>query len=183
MIGYAFERISGGEFEATSLDAWEDAGLPWIVFWMKELLAWGTLEPVAAFLLGRAAFLTRREAEEAAQPYYASEIAMSRTDPLDARSIRDWCESVFQLERKEKKRAVVITFPARITDEVIAKSNDVYRVVPLFTGKSVKWADVAGYVLATSPSQQASAIRDCNPISNDFVLKPSERVVTVREYI
>ena len=183
VIGYAFERISDGEFEATSLDAWQDAGLPWIVFWLKELLAWGTLEPVAAFLLGRGAFLTRREAEQAAQPYYASEIATSRSDPLDARSIRDWCESEFQLDRKEKKRAALIKFPARIVDEAIAQSDEVFRVVPLFTEKNVKWADVAGYVLATSSSQQTSAIRDCNPISNDFVLKPSERVVTVREYV
>ena len=32
---------------------WPRSGLPWIGFRLKELVNWGTLDPVAAFLLAR----------------------------------------------------------------------------------------------------------------------------------
>ena len=47
------------------------SGLPWIAFWLKEIITWGTLEPVAAFLLARGDAVDRPQAEREAAAYYA----------------------------------------------------------------------------------------------------------------
>ncbi|WP_298914810.1 DEAD/DEAH box helicase [uncultured Nostoc sp.] len=58
------EAFGEGALEPTSLENWPRIGLPWIVFWMKELIAWGTLDPVAAYLLARVdRVITRTQAE------------------------------------------------------------------------------------------------------------------------
>ncbi|MEK9209637.1 S8 family serine peptidase [Sphingomonas sp. 2378] len=40
---------AGGPVDALTIDDWPRSGLPWIAFWLKELVNWGTLDPVAAF--------------------------------------------------------------------------------------------------------------------------------------
>src|SRR6185295_8515426 len=76
---------------ALEMDDWPRSGLPWIAFWLKELLLWGTLEPVAAFLLARGDAIDRPSAEEAARAYYEQlpddTIA---NEALDPRRIREW---------------------------------------------------------------------------------------------
>ena len=104
-------------------------------------------------------------------------------DPLDARSIRDWCETNFRLERKGKQQPAAIKFPARIVDKAISNESNEFRVLPLFVNENVRWADVAGYVLAVSPSQVTSRIRDCDPILSDFVLNVGNAEVTVTDYV
>ncbi|MFY7876171.1 MAG: hypothetical protein ACOVQM_12040 [Pirellula sp.] len=147
------------------------------------MLSWGTLDPVAAFLLGRGAFLTRDEAERAVEPYYQSEKASSRTDPLDARSIRDWCEATFQISPQRTTRAPDQTFAVRLVDDAVAISNQDFNVVPLFTNDAIQWADVAGYVLAVSSKEIHDVLRETDATVNDFVLKPSALEVVMREYI
>ena len=64
-----FDEVHGGELRESSLADWPHTGLPWIVFWLKELLQWGTLDPVAAYLLNRQYEVTRFEANKAAEDY------------------------------------------------------------------------------------------------------------------
>ena len=42
-----------GPIRPLELDDWPRSGLPWIAFWIKEIITWGTLDPVAAYLLAR----------------------------------------------------------------------------------------------------------------------------------
>ena len=54
VIGLLLEGTEGEEpIRALEIGDWPRSGLPWIAFWMKELITWGTLDPVAAFLLAR----------------------------------------------------------------------------------------------------------------------------------
>ncbi len=77
--------------EPLNIDDWPKAGLPWIAFWLKELFTWGTLEPVAAFLLARGDARTRPEAERNARAYYASRVpGIGANELLDPRLIREW---------------------------------------------------------------------------------------------
>lgn len=50
-ISTAFSHAYEGERRIPNIENWPDSGLPWIVFWLKELITWGTLDPVAAYLL------------------------------------------------------------------------------------------------------------------------------------
>jgi hypothetical protein len=61
---------------------------PWIAFWIKELITWGTLDPVAAFLLARGDAIDRPHAEADARAYYdgllQDHAPRSRDKPLAA---------------------------------------------------------------------------------------------------
>ncbi|MFO0055592.1 MAG: DEAD/DEAH box helicase, partial [Dolichospermum sp.] len=67
VIALAIDEAFGGKLVESSLDNWSQTGLPWIVFWMKELIVWGTLDPVAAYLLAKQKVITRKQAEELAK--------------------------------------------------------------------------------------------------------------------
>jgi hypothetical protein len=50
ILGILLESGEDGvPIRALQMDDWPRSGLPWIAFWLKELITWGTLEPVAAF--------------------------------------------------------------------------------------------------------------------------------------
>jgi hypothetical protein len=54
LIGVLLDGTPGQPpVKALDIADWPRSGLPWIAFWIKELITWGTLDPVAAFLLAR----------------------------------------------------------------------------------------------------------------------------------
>ncbi len=183
VIGYAYERISDGQLQPMSLDVWESLGLPWVVFWLKELLSWGTQDPVAAFLLARGVRLTRGEAEQTANSYYLSSYATTRDDPLDARSIRDWVEAQFPGQASATTRIAERTFRAQVTDLEVLNRGTEFRVLPLRKKAGVAWTDIAGYVLAESYEDVATAIQAFDTTLYDFILKPDEQRVLVTWYL
>ena len=67
-VGAAVARAWGenaGVLETPTLDTWRTtSGLPWLGFWFRELLRWGTLDPFVAFALAQGLARTREEASE-----------------------------------------------------------------------------------------------------------------------
>ena len=59
-------ELHQGHLEPTTLEIWPQTGLPWIVFWLKELIVWGTHNPVAAYLLTTGIAETQRDAQRIA---------------------------------------------------------------------------------------------------------------------
>ena len=52
----------GGMGGMPTLETWRaTTGLPWIGFWFRELLRWGTLDPLVAFALAQGLARTRDE--------------------------------------------------------------------------------------------------------------------------
>lgn len=95
LVGILLDRGDElGPVDALTIDDWPRSGLPWIAFWLKELINWGTLDPVAAFLLARGNAIDRRQAETDAKQYYDTlEKELSANDALDPRRIRTWVEA------------------------------------------------------------------------------------------
>lgn len=55
---------NAGALETPTLDTWRaTSGLPWVGFWFRELLRWGTLDPFVAFALAQGLARTREEAD------------------------------------------------------------------------------------------------------------------------
>jgi hypothetical protein len=134
--------------QALEIDDWPRSGLPWIAFWLKELLTWGTLEPVAAFLLARGDALGRAEAENAATTYYAQLPAgLDANERLNPRRVRSWVEAgrVRPDTRREPAQLNV-----NVTLERRAESylQSVLVVAPIEAGRGIRWIDPAGYVVA-----------------------------------
>ena len=126
------------------------SGLPWIGFWLKELISWGTLDPVAAFLLARGDAIDRPQAELDAKAYYEGRPAGEDANALlDPRTIRAWVEA------RQPARAAR-TGTAKIVIEVeCVRPAEAYRqqrlvVLPLVEVDAIIWLDPAGYEVARS---------------------------------
>lgn len=162
-IGSLLNLVMGDEdvvgddpIRALELDDWPRSGLPWIAFWLKELLTWGTLDPVAAFLLARTSnIVDRATAEEYARGYYESrsgdfisfDDGLNGNDLLDPRHIRDWAavrviNDSQERDISEEEYDIALTRPSR----KYALTN--ITVYPLIRAKSVAWIDAAGYKVA-----------------------------------
>lgn len=149
LIGVLMDEGDGaGPVDALTMDDWPRSGLPWIGFWLKELVNWGTLDPVAAFLLARGNARDRAQAEADARDYYAElGEGTSANDKLDPRRIRDWVEA--------RRPPVVprqaprdITFEVRLERPAGDYLSRQLSVLPLANEDGLSWIDPAGYAVA-----------------------------------
>jgi hypothetical protein len=163
IIGLLLDTVEADQpVRALEIDDWPRSGLPWIAFWLKELITWGTLDPVSAFLLARGDAIDRPQAEADARAYYEGlPHGTDANDVLDPRQIRRWVD----LQRARPAEAVAVR---KFTiDIVLARRPADYRrqrltVTPLDSDGALIWIDPAGYTVARSekpihwPDQPAS---------------------------
>ena len=141
---------------------WPRSGLPWIAFWLKELITWGTLEPVAAFLLARGNAMDRQEAEAEARIYYEELPAgLDPNEKLNPQRIRAFVE-----ERRPRQqgadRVSEVSIRIRLEKGRNAYINPKMSVVPIEIENRLIWIDPAGYTVARSPKPA------------DWIEKPSQ---------
>ena len=138
---------------ALEIDDWPRSGLPWIAFWLKELLTWGTLEPVAAYLLARGNAVDRPQAERESEAYYEQLPGdLDNNEKLNPRRIREWLN-----ERGAGVQAARAAGPRPI-DVTLARNADAYveqllNVMHVETGDGLSWIDGAGYLVAGAPDR------------------------------
>lgn len=170
-----------GDPEESGLTTLETApDVPPAAIWLKELLVWGTLEPVAAFLLSRRLVDDRPGAEELARGYYAEIDLEEQGDPLTPAAVRAWTA---RLRGPESSRDAG-TVPSEITVAVETRVEGqlrTWRVLPIARNGGLGWHDVAGFLLASSPlpvdwNAEAST-------THDFVLDTREGLVTATPYV
>jgi hypothetical protein len=135
---------------ALEIGDWPRSGLPWIAFWMKELTTWGTLDPVAAFLLARGDAIDRPQAEANARGYY--DVVPEGTDGndvLDPRRIREWVEA----RRARDERPVTarqFTIPAALARPARDYRQASLTVAPFADNDNLIWINPPGYTVARS---------------------------------
>jgi len=181
VIGLLLEDADGSQpVRALEIDDWPRSGLPWIAFWIKELLTWGTLDPVAAFLLARNDAIDRPQAEGDARAYYeAFQDRDDANDMLDPRRIRDWAHA-----RRPRLEEPVAAREFRIQAVLVRPANDYLQprltVLPLDVDDRLIWIDPAGYTVARSERP-----RDWldQPWSYDFELVVADAVVVGEAYL
>lgn len=181
LIGVLMDKgDAAGPVNALTMDDWPRSGLPWIGFWLKELVSWGTLDPVAAFLLARGNARDRVQAETDAQVYYAQlAVDTAANDKLDPRRIRNWVETrqapvPMRRELREIKFDVLLKRPA---EDYLSHQLS---VMPLVIAEQLSWIDPAGYVVANCKrpddwDEQLSHFR--------FELSVNKRQVTGEPYL
>ncbi|MBN2575241.1 MAG: DEAD/DEAH box helicase [Deltaproteobacteria bacterium] len=131
IIGLLLEGEGDVPVRALDIGDWPRSGLPWIAFWMKELLTWGTLDPVAAFLLARGGSVSRPRAEADAQAYYDSTSqGIAPNDVLDPRRIRDWV-AARRAARAEPRAVRALVLEAALSRGAADYSRNVLSVSPL----------------------------------------------------
>lgn len=181
-IALAFFETTQGESTFSNIDDWPQTDLPWIVFWLKDLITWGTLEPVAAYLLARGGsnIVTRFEAERRSQHYYVAQPDYySTNDLLDPRLIRKWAMEVKIPQRGTKKPRQ--RYQARTSIDIKNPTNKQLRVIPIIQENRLEWFDSAGYLIATSVKPDDW---DVNWIDEwDFVFNTETEFVKTNVYL
>lgn len=167
------------EVEGTQapLDVWANSTLPWAAWWLKDLMTWGTLDPVAAYLLARGGFDSRREAEAEARGYWEEE----RDEPLNPLLIREWVsarETVAPSRRVQPPRRLAAKLAVSFSRD---QAERPWRVLPLMRGDAIDWVDPAGIVLARSEPTDTWHADFASEV--DFLLRPKEKRVTARQYV
>jgi hypothetical protein len=181
ILSIAFDDCIIKKTEPLTLDNWPASGLPWIAFWLKELVVWGTLEPVVAFLMARRNAWTRKEAETLAAKYYKQQGSIAPNDLLDPSRIRNWVHESLPREKRKSVRTEPSKYPAELLRNFSSKSQPEWRVIPTVIEGSLVWLDVAGFPLAKSERPADWNVSYLN--THDFVLLTNECLVVARPYL
>lgn len=185
-IGSLLNLLMGNEEDGEpirplEIEDWPRTGLPWIAFWLKELITWGTLDPVAAYLLARTGSVSNRYAAlEQAQHYYHEQEDIDANDLLDPRIIRDWARSR-SISPNHISFDVEETFSVRLvrpSDEYLEEHITVH---PVISDEDVLWIDSAGYSVAKSIVNQN--IWAEKPDKYEFYLNVANRQINAFLYL
>lgn len=150
VVAKAWNDGAGDVLKVPSLEEWkETTGLPWVAFWARELLRWGTHDPFIAFCLSQGLARTRDDAaaqRNEFQTWLAAEQAGEDVGPeqlIDPQYFLAWKASR-PITDTSKKNALVESATLTGTDG----HKERYDVLPIVRDGMVEWIDPAGYVLA-----------------------------------
>lgn len=184
VIALAIDEAFGGELVESSLENWSQTGLPWIVFWMKELIVWGTLEPVAAYLLAKQKVITRKQAEELAKTYYQYiyERETKTDEYLNAVNIKNWVEQSFSdVNRHSDKPKPPKQINVNLLRDFSKAPSKNWRVVPVEIDDNIQWFDLAGFSLAVCQKPENWQSDFLN--TYDFTLEAENKIVSSKVYV
>jgi hypothetical protein len=152
ILSLLLDRAEHGQpIAALEIDDWPRSGLPWSAFWLKELLVWGTLEPVTAYLLARGDALNRAQADHDAAAYYDQlPGGIDDNQKLNPRRIRDWLNTRDAGDQTPRP-AVQLAFDVNLSRDANAYISRNLHVMHYEHDGGLNWIDPAGYLVATSP--------------------------------
>jgi hypothetical protein len=181
IIGLLLDTTEEGQpIRPLEIEDWPRSGLPWIAFWIKDLLTWGTLDPVAVFLLARGDAVNRPQAEAEARGYYDSlPDDIDPNDALDPRRIRGWFE-IWRARPEEPIAIREIMLEATLVRPVADYRQPHVTVTPYEVDNSLIWIDPGGYVVARSKKPDDWLDK---PSSFDFRLAVMEATIMGEAYL
>ena len=114
-------------------------------------MVWGTLEPIAAYLLALGAAASRPEAEQEAEVYYRHQPQhIDPQDLLNAAAIRVWVQRRLAQDQPRAAGSRPFSSPVQLLRDFRRAPRTTWRVVPVDRGEYIDWYDVAGFPLARS---------------------------------
>ncbi len=156
------------------LNSWkEKTGFPWVIFWIRELLNWGTHDPVVVFILSMKICKTRNDATLKATEYleWFSSSNTKEEDFYHPSLLNKWFRSGIKLSSKKKPRSIEFE-EIELLRDFNGHLNKEFKVFPRTDGDYVYWYDPAGYLLCKCLTPNKWRIR--NFLDYDFVLNPKE---------
>jgi hypothetical protein len=184
IVALIIDEAHGGQLKETKLEEWSQTQLPWIVLWIKELITWGTLEPVAAYLLSQGMENNREDAEKAADIYYSQKSGDIHDQDalLDPREIRKWATNSLKTPRPKFTQTPNSAITVKLHRDFSKTSINQWRVMPVeVDNRQIQWFDPAGFLFATSEvpgDWNKSYLSDF-----DFILDTSRRIITSTPYL
>ena len=157
VVARAWSKGVGGAPIVPSLEKWrETTELPWFGFWARELLRWGTLDPLVAFVLAEGLVRTRESGASRRREFDAwLKVKMpeaSAEDRIDPQLFLEWRRKQFPNDKRPPQLKSL-----EVTLRETAKRSGKYPVIPVVSNDVVHWLDSAGFALAHS--DDASSLR------------------------
>jgi hypothetical protein len=179
IIGSILERDGG---EGQILERWEHCALPWSVMWYKDMVSWGTLDPIASFALTRKEAFTRPVASDIASQYWEA-VDEINDAALEPKRVAEW------MRGREQKRSAVeedqslphSEITVALTEDFTEHFGTKFRVLPAMNGQQIDWYDPAGFLLARS--DVPDNWHGLKTTETDFILDPSSEIVAWQDYI
>jgi hypothetical protein len=178
-VAQAWGQNAAG-LQTPTLETWRaTTGLPWLGFWFRELLKWGTLDPFVAFCLAQGLARTREEAATQRNSFGAwlvsGGLEPTAEDLIDPRHYLAWQRSLpRQVEAAEGARASA----ANLTGADGRRGT--YDVRPIPREGFVDWIDAAGYSVARSAF--IPGMLTVRPERHDFLLTVNPQPVVTRAF-
>jgi hypothetical protein len=179
IIASILERDGG---EGQLLERWEQCALPWSVMWYKDMVSWGTLDPIASYALTKKEAYTRPVASDIAAQYWGAvdEISDAALEPI---RVAEW------MRGREQARSAVeedLSLPhseiaVMLIEDFSGHIGAQFRVLPAVSGPRIDWYDPAGFLLARS--DVPDKWHRLKTTETDFVLFPSSSIVTWQHYV
>lgn len=179
-IALIAENTFRGESVPT-LENWPLTGLPWATYWIKELIIWGTLDPVAACLLASGKCFTRSEAERIALEFHEGIGGFYEpNERLNPTVIMTWVTQRNLVTQNVEDRPPLVV-ASRITNPNLRGMFMHWRVFPIAKEGTIHWYDPAGFELAQSTLPTNWSDNDYSDF--DFVLDSFTENVTAKHYL
>jgi hypothetical protein len=143
-------NANAAPFDVPSLETWRaTTDLPWIGFWFRELLRWGTMDPFVAFALAQGVAGTREIATAMRAQFEAWLVArggpIADEDLIDPQLFNEWNASRPRAERSASSK---LSVPAELSG--VRGDLGRYAVRPIEKAGQWMWIDPAGYLIARS---------------------------------
>ena len=182
-LGSIFSLIlESSSIEKSIFERWSIAKLPWAVFWVKDLITWGMIDPVAVLILMRGKTDTRKEALILSKEYYEKYDEDEGDSIFNPKQIFDWFsykyDEEFEIEDIKAKKQ---EFSVKLIEDLGEKSELEWHVLPIQNNKLIKWIDPAGYPLAVGG--KSSKLKQDYIERYEFILKPNKKTVIGQPYI
>ena len=168
--------------EGELLECWQRCELPWSVLWFKDMVSWGTLDPVASYVLARKEAFTRPVATDIAAEYWMS-IDDVTDAALDPRQVAEWMRRKKQASSTSKVDAHLPPneIPVELVEDFSSYTGPKLRVLPGTEEQRIDWYDPAGFILAKSDVPENW--KGLMTTAIEFVLDPLSSVVTWQRYV
>lgn len=183
ILGYILENDGG---EGQTLVKWKKSGLPWALIWFKELITWGTLDPVVSFAMSNKLAFTRSDASIMATKYWKNYKSQEiNDDSLDPRKISDWLSTLRESSifgfNPDCYNIPLLEIKVNLVDDFSDFKDVELHVFPITNENTIFWIDPAGFKLAKS--EIFDGWTEIDPIKTDFLLVPNQKKVYWRDYI
>lgn len=164
-----------------TLDDWPKTGLPWIAFWIKELVVWGTLDPAVSFLLSKRFAWTRFEAEKKAKLYYRSNDFRDPNERLNPSNVLEWAEERLSDSKIRKSSQQLHSYNVELLRDFSKTPQSEWFVLPVEKGQHVLWLDASGSPLAGCARPAYWSIDDAG--TYDYRLFTDQKIVRTMAYL
>ncbi len=179
IIGSILERDGG---EGQLLERWEQCALPWSVMWYKDMVSWGTLDPIASYALTKKEAYTRPVASDIAVQYWEA-VDEINDAALEPKRVAEWmrgreqARSAVEEDRSLPHSEIAVT----LTEDFSGHTGSQFRVLPAVSGQRIDWYDPAGFLLGRS--DVPDNWQGLRAAETDFKLDPSSATVAWQHYV